>query len=237
MATETPTIKRENRVNIVSFMKFAKKISDTFSTGQITLTTKVEEEGKEVTKYLNIKVTSKIDLTEFSDKRVQMQGFFTGNMYEGKTSLQMQITSIKELPTGKGNSAITFTTYTKFVKEGQGEANWTSAQASLRFNAGKKDAENIQYVNLELSGSKAQLNLKDGETITVKGFLKAGWVPANDTRPGYTKPVLVALEVIERSGEGTAPVATPAAEAPSDAAAPAPTDAPAVTIDEDEIPF
>ena len=234
MATETPTIKRENRVNIVSFMKFAKKISDTFSTGQITLTTKVEEAGKEVTKYLNIKVTSKIDLTEFADKRVQIQGFFRGNMFEGKSSLQMQITSIKELPTGKGNSAITFTTYTKYVKE---YANWTSAQASLRYNAGKKDAENIQYVNFELSGSKAQLNLKDGETITVKGFLKAGWVPANDTRPGYIKPILVALEILERSGEGTAPVATPAAEAPSDAGAPAPTDAPAVTIDEDEIPF
>jgi len=197
----TTGIKRRNSVKVVSFLKFGKKIKENFYSASITLATDVDG----VRKFLNIQVNSKIDLTEFTDKRVQIEGFFTGNMYQGKSSIRLWISSIKEQPTGKGSNSVIFTTRTSFVREGEGDAKWVSAGGSLRFNAGTKDAENMQYANIGIRGNKETLKLMNDQIVTVKGYLGVDYVPANGDRKEFTRPVIVALEVIERQGEGTTP--------------------------------
>lgn len=235
-------ITRRNSVKVVSFLKFGKKIADNFYGGQITLTTEVDG----VKKYLNIQVNSKIDLVQFTDKRVQIDGFFTGNMYQGRSSLRIFIKSIKEQPTGKGQTSVVFTTKTKFVREGEGEAKWTGAKGSLRYNAGTKDAENIQYANIDINGNRETLKLREDQVVTVKGFLGVNVVPANGDRKEFTVPTIVGLEILERQGEGTTPQpSTPAPQATTQAET-APTPQPATVaaataepgaINSDEIPF
>ena len=253
-------IKNKKNIRATVFLSHARKISETFYTAVYSYSTKVMENGAEVKKYVNMQVESKIDLTEFMNKRVQISGFLKGHMYKGTNTFRVFITAISEKEKG-GTSSVELTTRTKFIKEGTGDQEYVFAGGSMIFNASRqKDVENMQFVNFQISGNRHTLSLVDNQQVTLKGYFVAKYVPAYEDNEAFTKLVFVASQVLEREGNSTqteaapkatqtetapkatqtetAPKATQTETAPKAAPAQASTaKTPDEVFDEEEIPF
>lgn len=219
--------KKQNSVKMVGFVGFPKKVSDTFFVGQLSFTVNTGTKEAPVNKYVNIKIQSKEDLTAFDKKRVQIEGFFSGEEFQERSTLKIVVMKISELSTGRGENEVVLTTMTNFVKTGEGEQKWMSASGSISFNTAKQgEPDNYKYANIDISGSKA-LELKDGEVVTLKGFLGGSFFTPKGSDKEVNKPKLTVTAVVSRG----------VPEGSSTDEAPAPATKPAEEISEDEIPF
>ena len=244
----------KNTITLTGFIntKFGKEIAPGFFAAQ--LSTSFDNSAKDVEakdwKYLNFKITSKINLLELDGKRVEVTGILSGDAFTPNGSDKevvnptIFIQKVRELAKGdkSDNSFEIQMRVNQFKQTAKSGEEFFTKSGSISFQKKVRGVSEMKYLNFDV-------RVTDGVQVTYPSVVIAkGFVTGRVYTNAKNKEVGVPIFQIMTATAVETSATTQASEAPAPSqedSAPAPQAQPKVStpavdpgaINEDEIPF